>query len=50
MTANAKYCPFCQRNIEPCNTDEYESGEHDGLIYVHDDVAHDDDYDFGDMH
>lgn len=39
-----KYCPFCQRYIEPSNTEEVEGGEHDGFIYVHDDVPHDEDF------
>jgi len=50
MTQHAKYCPFCQHDIEPCNVEEYESGEHDSLIYVHDAVVHDEDYDFGEIH
>lgn len=35
------YCPICQRSITPSNIAEYEAGEHDGLIYVHDDIVHD---------
>ena len=35
-----KYCPVCGRNITPSNIAEVESGEHDGLIYVHDDIDH----------
>ncbi len=46
----AKYCPFCQRNIKPSNWIEFERGNDDGLIYVHDDVEHDEDYDFEPMH
>lgn len=45
----SKYCPFCQRDIEPSNTEEVESGLHDGYIYVHDEVGHDPDYDFTDL-
>ncbi len=45
-----KYCPFCKRDIEPINIEEVESGEHDGFIYVHDDIEHDDDFDFKPMH
>lgn len=36
------YCPICQRNITAQNIEEVESGEHDGYIFVHDDVSHDD--------
>ncbi len=45
-----QYCPFCQRDIEASNIDEVESGEHEGYIFVHDDVPHDEDYDFTNMH
>ena len=45
-----QYCPFCKRDIEPANVEEVESGEHDGFIYVHDDIKHDDDFDFKPMH
>lgn len=53
MTGNIKpddahYCPFCQRSIMPEQDDDEElitTGD-GGLIYVHDDVAHDDDYMF----
>jgi hypothetical protein len=36
------YCPVCGRDITPSNIDEFESGEHDGLIYVHDEIDHGD--------
>ena len=43
MSEYSRYCPLCARFIEPENIDEYESGEHDGLLYVHDaDVTHTD--------
>jgi len=38
-----KYCPICQRDIEPSNKEEVEQGLHDGYIYVHDDIVHTDD-------
>ena len=38
-----KYCPACGRDITPMNIAEVESGEHDGFIYVHDDIDHSDD-------
>lgn len=38
-----KYCPVCSRVISPENIDEYESGIDDGLLYIHDDVPHEDD-------
>ena len=37
------YCPICARLIEPENRAEVESLEHEGFIYVHDDIAHGDD-------
>jgi hypothetical protein len=37
------YCPICQRVIVPSNLEEVEDGKHDGYIYVHDDVVHEDD-------
>lgn len=41
--SNAIYCPVCGRDIEPENLDEVELGEHDGFIYVHDDIEHGED-------
>lgn len=38
-----KCFPICQRNIEPANKKEVDSGEHVGYIYAHDDVPHSDD-------
>ena len=35
-----KYCPICARVIIPSNLKEVFCGEHDGFIYVHDDVFH----------
>ena len=35
-----KYCPVCARNIIPSNIEEVRRGEHDGFIYVHDDIDH----------
>jgi hypothetical protein len=48
--AKGEYCPFCQRVIYPSNVDEFMNGEHDGFIFVHDDVPHDDDFEFKKMH
>jgi len=42
MDNNNIYCPVCARFLEPQNSDEVKSGLHDGLIYVHDDVKHED--------
>ena len=38
--SNLFYCPFCKREIEP------ESDDEEGLLYVHDNVPHDADYNF----
>jgi len=46
-----QYCPFCQREITPSNIKEYESGEDQSLIYIHDEgVPHDDDFTFTELH
>lgn len=48
-TSQNKYCPFCQRDIEPYvgeDTGEVFEATDGGKIYVHDDVPHDDDYTF----
>ena len=37
---NKFYCPICQRFVPPENSKEVESGEHDGYLFVHDDVPH----------
>lgn len=50
LKLSESYCPFCARVITASNTEEVESGEHDGFIFVHDDVEHDEDYNFGEMH
>lgn len=34
------YCPICQRTLTATNKEEVESGEHDGFIFVHDDIDH----------
>ena len=44
MANIGKYCTHCKRVIEPSNKVEVELGEHDGYIYVHDAVAHPDEY------
>ena len=49
--SDSVYCPFCCRNIEPeCDEfgDEIEMPE-GGLLYVHDDVPHDPDYQFEEL-
>ena len=38
-----KYCPICARVIVAENIKKVESGEHDGYLFVHDDIVHDDD-------
>ena len=43
MNDNGIYCPVCQRVLQPINTEEVESGEDEGFIYVHDDIEHSDD-------
>ena len=42
MNEHIKYCPVCRRHITASNTSEVESGEHDGYIFVHDAVPHED--------
>lgn len=37
-----KYCPVCGRTLTAENVQEFTAGEHDGLIFVHDDIPHDD--------
>jgi len=34
------YCPICRRVIVADNIKEIKSGEHDGYIFVHDEVPH----------
>lgn len=46
---NKKYCPFCQRDIEPYvdeETGEVFEAPEGGKIYVHDGGPHDLDYNF----
>lgn len=40
--ANDQYCPICSRWVAPINEKEVDAGEHDGFIYVHDDIDHED--------
>lgn len=40
MSESEIYCPICQRVIAADNIEEVESGEHNGYIFVHDDVPH----------
>lgn len=52
MIAESKthYCPFCQRHLEP-EKDEY--GDviliEGGMVYLHDEVIHDEDYKFEEL-
>jgi hypothetical protein len=39
---SALYCPICQRVIIALNIEEVRSGEHDGYVFVHDDIPHED--------
>lgn len=34
------YCPICNRVLVAANYNEVDSGEHDGYIYVHEDITH----------
>lgn len=48
--SEAKYCPFCQRDIESEKEDGVVIGLASGnRVYVHDDVKHDPDYQFGEL-
>lgn len=40
MEGDTIYCPICSRNIVADNVEEVESGEHDGFMFVHDDIIH----------
>ena len=42
-TETQKYCPVCERHIKASNINEVNSGEHDGYLFVHDDIPHSDD-------
>ena len=42
VTEADEYCPVCQKTIHPSNMKEVYSGEHDGFIYVHDEIPHTD--------
>ena len=39
----SQYCPICQKTISPSNLGEVLVGEHDGYIFMHDDIDHQDD-------
>lgn len=41
-TTGSHYCSYCKRVIVASNIEEYKSGEHDGYLYIHDDVPHPD--------
>lgn len=36
------YCPVCGKWIEPENENDVLSGDHDGFVYVHDNINHSD--------
>lgn len=36
------YCPVCAKNLIAANSEDVRSGMHDGFIFVHDNVPHDD--------
>ena len=42
MIDSEMYCPICGRTIVASNIEEVESGEHDGFLFVHDDIDHSD--------
>ena len=45
-----KYCPYCQREIAPYEEDgEIVKTQDGGMIYVHDAVPHDEDYNFEEL-
>lgn len=57
-TIHSKYCPFCRRHIEPFRGDDGEIfiySESDdpldegGMVYIHDEVPHDEDYNFKEL-
>jgi formate dehydrogenase maturation protein FdhE len=39
---SVQYCPVCGRNIVADNVAEFQAGEHDGYLFVHDDIPHSD--------
>ena len=36
------YCPVCQQVLIASNVIEVERGEHNGYVFVHEDIPHDD--------
>ena len=47
---NNQYCPFCQREISPYEENgEIFKTQDGGMIYVHDAVPHDEDYNFEEL-
>ena len=45
-----KYCPYCQREIVPSEEDgEVFRAQDGGMIYIHDAVPHDEDYNFEEL-
>lgn len=41
MEKSEIYCPVCGRTIKAINSDEFDRTEHDGYIFVHDEIPHD---------
>jgi len=39
---SVQYCPVCGRDIVADNVPEFNSGEHDGYLFIHDDLPHSD--------
>lgn len=37
------YSPICQRDIEPANKEDVETGHDESYIYVHNDLPHSED-------
>jgi len=38
-----QYCPVCRTVVLACNIEEVESGEHEGYVFVHRNIIHNDD-------
>ena len=43
MSDTEQYCPICQRVIVASNIEEVTDNEHDGYIFIHDELPHGDD-------
>ena len=40
MSESEMYCHICQCIIVADNIEEVESGEHEGYLFIHDDIPH----------